>query len=88
MGRESTRILDRLDTQARALTNGNLTVVETIRVEATEVIKAIRGTEIRNQVLGSTLHPQVGPGVLNGQPSKVAQRHSPESAILLSDRFS
>ena len=43
------QVLDRLDNQDRVQTNTALTLVETIRAEATEVIKVIQHTTVQTR---------------------------------------
>jgi len=66
-----TEILDRVDSQSRANANASVVVVETIRSEATEVIKMIQQSTVRQRVRTLSMHSQVEPAGSNGQTTRV-----------------
>lgn len=55
----TSQLLDRLDHQDRTQINGLLTVVETVRSEATEVIKVIQQKNIRRHASNLSIYSQV-----------------------------
>jgi len=55
------QVLDRLDNQDRAQTSSALTLVETIRAEATEVIKVIQHTTVQTRTRSLSVHSHVEP---------------------------
>jgi len=55
------QVLDRLDSQDRMQTNANLTLVETIRAETTEVIKVIQHTAVQTRARSLSMHSHVEP---------------------------
>jgi len=59
---KSTReTMERLEHQDRMQTNATLTVVETIRAEATEVIKVIQHTTVQTRARSLSIHSQIEP---------------------------
>ena len=55
------QLLDRLDHQDRMQANSAMTVVETVRSEATEVIKVIQQKHIRRRASTLSVHSEVEP---------------------------
>ena len=55
------QVLDRLDNQDRVQTNATLTLAETIRAEATEVIKVIQHTTVQARARSLSIHSRVEP---------------------------
>jgi hypothetical protein len=53
--------MDRFDHHDRMQANATLTVVETIRAEATEVIKVIQHTTVQKRTRSLSVHSQVEP---------------------------
>jgi len=66
-----TEILDRVDSQSRANANASVAVVETIRSEATEVIKMIQQSTVRRRIRTLSMHSQVEPAGSNSQATRV-----------------
>jgi hypothetical protein len=66
--------MDRFDHQDRMQTNTALTLVETIRVEATEVIKVIQHTTVQTRARSLSVHSQVEPDGFRSQTTRV-RRH-------------
>jgi hypothetical protein len=61
----------RLDHQDRTQANATLTVAETIRVEATEVIKVIQHTTVQTRTRSLSMHSQVEPDGFNSLTTRV-----------------
>ena len=68
------QVLDRLDNQDRMQTNTALTLVETIRSEATEVIKVIQHTTVQTRARSLSVHSQVEPDGFASQTTRVRRR--------------
>jgi len=65
------QVLDRFDNQDRMQTNTALTLVETIRAEATEVIKVIQHTTVQTRARSLSVHSQVEPDGFRSQTTRV-----------------
>ncbi len=70
----NSRMLDRFDNQDRIQTNTALTLVETIRAEATEVIKVIQHTTVQTRTRSLSVHSQVEPDGFASQTTRVRHR--------------
>ena len=68
------QVLDRLDNQDRMQTSTALTLVETIRAEATEVIKVIQHTTVQTRSRSLSVHSQVEPKGFASQTTRVRRR--------------
>jgi len=55
------QVLGRLNSQDRMQTNANLTLVETIRAETTEVIKVIQHTAVQTRTRSLSMHSHAEP---------------------------
>lgn len=67
-------MLDRLDNQDRIQGNAALTLVETIRAEATEVIKVIQHTTVQTRTRSLSVHSHVEPGGFTSLTTRVYRR--------------
>ena len=65
------QVLDRLDNQDRAQMHTALTLAETIRSEATEVIKVIQHTTVQARARSLSMHSQVEPDGFRSQTTRV-----------------
>jgi len=70
-------VLDRLDNQDRMQTSTALTLVETIRAEATEVIKVIQHTTVQTRGRSLSMHSQVEPDGFTSLTTRVRHRLLP-----------
>ena len=68
------QVLDRLDNQDRVQTNVTLTLAETIRAEATEVIKVIQHTTVQTRARSLSMPSQVEPDVFTSLTTRVRRR--------------
>lgn len=68
------QVLDRLDNQDRIQGNATLTLVETIRAEATEVIKVIQHTTVQTRSRSLSVHSHVEPGGFTSLTTRVCRR--------------
>lgn len=68
------QVLDRLDNQDRVQTNTALTLVETIRAEATEVIKVIQHTTVQTRARSLSMHSHVEPDGFTSLTTRVRCR--------------
>ena len=66
-------MLDRFDNQDRVQTSTALTLVETIRAEATEVIKVIQHTTVQTRARSLSVHSQVEPDGFASQTTRVCR---------------
>jgi hypothetical protein len=64
-------LMARLDHQGRMQPNATLAVVETIRVEATEVIKVIQHATVQTRTRSLSIHSQVEPDGFNSLTTRV-----------------
>jgi len=67
-------VLDRLDHQDRMHSNTAMTLVETIRAEATEVIKVIQDTTVQTRARSLSVHSQVEPDGFASETTRVRHR--------------
>jgi len=63
--------MERLEHQDRMQTNATLTVVETIRAEATEVIKVIQHPTVQTRALSLSMHSQIEPDGFTSSTTRV-----------------
>jgi hypothetical protein len=63
--------MNRFDHQDRVQTNTTLTLVETIRAEATAAIKVIRHTGVQTRARSLSVHSQVEPDGFRSQTTRV-----------------
>ena len=75
------QVLDRLDNQDRMQTSTALTLVETIRAEATEVIKVIQHTAVQTRARSLSVHSQVEPDGFASLTTRVRHRLPPYHII-------
>ncbi len=68
------QILDRLDNQDRVQGSAMLTVVETIRAEATEVIETIQHTTVQTRARSLSIHSHVEPDGFTSVTTRVRRR--------------
>jgi len=68
------QVLDRLDNQDRVQGDATLTLVETIRAEATEVIKVIQHTTVQTRTRSLSVHPHVEPSGFTSLTTRVHHR--------------
>ena len=66
--------LDRLDNQDRMQVDTAVALVETIRAEATEVIKVIQHTAIQTRACSLSVHSQVEPDGFSSLTTRVRRR--------------
>ena len=67
-------MLGRLDNQDLMQANTALTLVETIRAEATEVIKVIQHTTVQTRARSLSVHSQVEPDGFTSLTTRVRRR--------------
>jgi hypothetical protein len=67
--------MDRFDRQDRMQTNTTLTLAETIRAEATEVIKVIQHRTVQTRARSLSMHSQVEPDGFRSLTTRVC-RHA------------
>ena len=72
--KSSTETMERLEHQDRMQTNAILTVVETIRAEATEVIKVIQHTTVQTRARSLSVHSQIEPDGFTSSTTRVRPR--------------
>lgn len=75
LSKSTTETMDRLDHQDQMHTNATLTVVETIRAEATEVIKVIQHTAVQTRTRVLSMYSQIEPDGFRSLTTRV--RHRP-----------
>ena len=63
--------MERLEHQDRIQTNAALTVVETIRAEAIEVIKVIQHTTVQTRARSLSMHSQIEPDGFTSSTTRV-----------------
>jgi len=63
--------MERLEHQDRMQTNATLTVVETIRAEATEVMKVIQHTTVQTRARSLSIHSQIEPDGFTSSTTRV-----------------
>ena len=68
------QVLDRLDNLAQIHTNTTSALDETIRAEATEVIKVIRHMAVQTRTRSLSVHSQVEPDGFASQTTRVRPR--------------
>ena len=68
------QVLDRLDNLARVQTNTTSAIDETIRAEATEVIKVIQHTAVQTRTRSLSVHSQIEPDGFASQTTRVRRR--------------
>ena len=68
------QMLDQFENQNRMQTSTALTLVETIRAEATEVIKVIQQTTVQRRARSLSVHSQVEPDGFASQTTRVRCR--------------
>jgi len=66
--------MERLEHQDRMQTNATLTIVETIRAEATEVIKVIQHTTVQTHARSLSIHSQIEPDGFTSSTTRVRRR--------------
>jgi hypothetical protein len=71
LSKSTTETMDRFDHQDRMQTNMALTLVETIRAEATDVIKVIQHTTVQTRARSLSMHSQVEPEGFRSQTTRV-----------------
>jgi len=67
-------MMERLEHQDRMQTNATLTVMETIRAEATEVIKVIQHTNVQTRTRSLSMHSQIEPDGFTSSTTRVRRR--------------
>ena len=67
------QMLDQFENQNRMQTSTALTLVETIRAEATEVIKVIQQTTVQRRARSLSMHSQVEPDGFTSQTTRVCR---------------
>jgi hypothetical protein len=85
LSKSTKETMDRFDHQDRMQTNTALTLVETIRAEATEVIKVIQHTTVQTRTRSLSMHSQVEPDGFRSQTTRV--RHHVLAHAPLTDRL-
>ena len=80
------QVLDRIDNQSRMQTNATLTLVETIRAEATEVIKVIQDTNVQTRARSLSMHSQVEPDGFASLTTRVRRRPLAVTSLTRIDR--
>ena len=68
------QMLDQFENQNRMQTSTALTLVETIRAEATAVIKVIQQTTVQRRARSLSMHSQVEPDSFASQTTRVCRR--------------
>ena len=68
------QVLDRLDNMSQIQANTTLTLAETIRAEATEVIKVIQHTTVHTRARSLSVHSQVEPDGFASLTTRVRRR--------------
>ena len=68
------QMLDQFENQNRMQTSTALTLVETIRAEAPEVIKVIQQTTVQRRARSLSMHSQVEPDGFASQTTRVCRR--------------
>jgi hypothetical protein len=81
LSKSTTETMDRLDHQDRTQTNTALTLVETIRAEATEVIKVIQHTTVQTRARSLSVHSQVEPDGFRSQTTRVRQHEVAHASL-------
>jgi len=76
--------MERLEHQDRMQTNATLTVVETIRAEATEVIKVIQHTMVQTRARSLSIHSQIEPDGFTSSTTRVRRPCWPITSLTAS----
>jgi len=71
LSKSTTETMERLEHQDRMQTNATLTVTETIRAEATEVIKVIQHTTVQRRARSLSMHSQIEPDGFTSSTTRV-----------------
>jgi len=74
LSKSRTETIERLEHQDRMQTNATLTVTETIRAEATEVIKVIQHTTVQRRARSLSMHSQIEPDGFTSSTTRVRRR--------------
>ena len=74
LSKARTETTEWLEHQDRMQTNATLTVVETIRAEATEVIKVIQHTTVQTRARSLSIHSQIEPDGFTSSTTRVSRR--------------
>jgi len=76
--------MERLEHQDRIQTNAALTVVETIRAEAIEVIKVIQHTTVQTRARSLSMHSQIEPDGFTSSTTRVRHPCWPITSLTVS----